>query len=379
LGKRVASGIPFTSLLSLPLSFKIPITGEDFVDMLPAVFELDMAEYTQSIDIWLGHRLISYSSERAVVILDGMWQTLFKSLAMADILLDEFDASSKSRYRPDFTVMNNGVLVMKGEAKATLTNMMASCGDLISKFHPSAYKLFPRGSSSIPAVLTCNEKVQLFSLSHYNRNFSMNLVKQYDVTEIPGRAEFISDVFKLLIWTVSQLEPVEGFHLAPGVRTRTRNGHHVTSIKDGILKELDHHKLLEIKIDLIRQVYSLKLPNVEFGTVNGTSFTITTVGSRLSDAIRARHLDKEDVFAQVSHAVHQLHRNGIAHCDICVDNIFVDSLEDGGQIFLGDLEYCCEIDSEPRPDIRRADYRARSAGDLDDIQLIKLKNELVKL
>jgi len=31
-----------------------------------------------------------------------------------------------------------------------------------------------------------------------------------------------------------------------------------------------------------------------------------------------------------------------------VDNIFVDSLENGGSVFLGDLEYCCGKDSQLR-------------------------------
>jgi len=376
LENRIASGIPFTSLLSMPLPFKIPIMIQDFVDSFPAVFELGMAEYSTSIDTWLVHRLLSYTSEQAVLALDAMWQTLFNVLAMADILLDEHDESSEARYRPDFTVMHNGVLVMKGEAKAILTDMRASCGDLIRKFHSTAYKLFPRGISSIPAVLTCNTKVQLFSLSHFNKKYDMALIKQYDVVDLRGRVDFICDIFRLLIWTVSQVEPVEGFHLPPGVRIRTRNGHHVTSTADGILKELDRNKLHEIKMDLIRKVYSLKLPNVEFGTVNETSLTIARVGCKLSDAIRVRHLNKKDIFIQVSRGVEQLHANGFAHCDICVDNIFVDSLEDGGQVFLGDLEYCCLKDSKPRPDIRRADRGAKTAEALDNIQLAKLKDEL---
>jgi len=81
----------------------------------------------------------------------------------------------------------------------------------------------------------------------------------------------------------------------------------------------------------------------------------------------------------VSRGVAQLHANGFAHCDICVDNIFVDNLEEGGQVFLGDLEYCCEKDRKPRSDTRRADARAKTAEELDNIQLIKLKDKLASL
>jgi len=58
LGKRIASGIPFTSLLPLPRSFKIPITSDYFVNMFSAIFELGMAEYTQSILLRVYHEQI---------------------------------------------------------------------------------------------------------------------------------------------------------------------------------------------------------------------------------------------------------------------------------------------------------------------------------
>ena len=379
LSYRIPSGTPFTDLLSKPLPFKIPITRQSHIDMFPTVFELGYGEYNESIDLWLGHPLMSLTSEQAVVILDGMWQYLFKVVAMADILLDQHDASSDTRFRPDFTAMLNGVLVMKGEAKAVLTEMMASRNDLIKKFHSSAYKLFPSGCSSIPAVLTCNEQIQLFSLSYFHRKYTMGLAKTYNVLEISSRVEFISDIFRILVWVLSQVNPVDCFHLPPGVRTRTRNGHHITLLAEGIFKEFDHNKLSQIEMDTIRTIYSLKLPNVEWGTVNGRSITITRVGSTLSDAIRVRHLNREDVFEQVSRGIAQLHANGFAHCDICVDNIFVDSLEEGGQAFLGDLEYCGGKDSKPRSGTKRTDVRAKTAEELDNFQLVKLRDELASL
>lgn len=379
LNHRISSGTSFTDLLPNPLPFKIPITRQSHINMFPTVFELGYGEYFESIDLWLEHPLISLTSEQAVVILDGMWQCLFKLVAMTNILLDQHDASSNAKCRPDFTAMLNGVLVMKGEAKAFLTDMIVSRDDLIKKFHPSAYKLFPSGCSSIPAVLTCNEQIQLYSLSYFHRKYSMGLVKTYNVGVMPGRVEFISDIFRILLWVLSQANPVERFHLPPGVRTKTRNAHHITLLAEGIFKEFDRTKLSRIDMDAIRTIYSLKLPNVEWGTVNGKSITITRVGSTLVDAMRVRHLSREDVFDQVSRGVAQLHANGLAHCDICVDNIFVDDLEDGGHVFLGDLEYCCGKDSKPRSDTRRADGRATTAEELDNIQLAKLKDELASL
>lgn len=376
---RIPSGTSFTDLLSKPLPFNIPITRQSHINMFPAVFELGYGEYGEAIDLWLAHPLMSLTSEQAVVIIDGLWQNVFKFVAMANILLDQHDASSNARSRPGFTAMLNGVLVMKGEAKAFLTDMIASRDDLIKKFHTSAYKLFPIGSSSIPAVLTCNEEIHLYSLSYFNRKYSMCLVKAYYVLNMPGRVEFISDMFRILVWALSQANPVERFHLPPGVRTRTRNAHHITLLAEGIFKEFDHKKLSQIEMDVIRTIYSLKLPNIEWGTVNGKSITISRVGSTLRDAMRVRHLNREEIFDQVSRGVAQLHTNGFSHCDICVDNIFVDDLDDGGQVFLGDLEYCCGKDSKPRSDTRRADGRASTSEELDNIQLAILKDELASL
>jgi len=103
------------------------------------------------------------------------------------------------------------------------------------------------------------------------------------------------------------------------------------------------------------------------------------VGSRLRDAMRVRHMDVRAVFDQVKFGIEQLHANGYAHCDVCVDNIFVDSQEDGGAVFLGDLEYCRGIAEEAPTDIQRADSRANTAGELDLIQLEKLKDELASI
>ena len=43
-----------------------------------------------------------------------MWQIVLKTAAMADILFHQYDASSKFRNQPVFTVMLHGVLVVKG-------------------------------------------------------------------------------------------------------------------------------------------------------------------------------------------------------------------------------------------------------------------------
>jgi hypothetical protein len=254
---------------------------------------------------------------------------------------------------------------MKGEAKTTITDMMVSSGDLARKFHKHAFKLFPKGCFSIPGVATCNEAVALYSVTFFKNCFSQQLVKQYNVSELPGRVDFLVDIFKIIIWILSHTEPTEGFHLIPDVRRKTRNDHHITLLEDGILKEFDEHKLHNIQMATMGSIYALNLPNVEHGRVNCKSVTITRVGSRLKDAARALQMDKSSILAQISSGINQLHSNGYAHCDICVDNIFVDSQEDGAAVFLGDLEYCRGKNEKPPADIRRTDSQANTAGELD--------------
>ncbi len=376
---RVEAGVEFTDVLSSPLPFKIPIMDFSTVLQWSRIFQYGKTEYGVSVDSWLQHSMLSLTSEQAVVIADGAWQNVLKSVALLSVMLDEHDKSSMTRMRPDFTATYKGILVMKGEAKSSLTDMMESYSDLISKFHSTAHKIFPKGCTSLPAVMTCNEQIHLYAISYGRGTYSLTSVKVYNVAEIRGRIEFIVDIFKLVVWIMSQTEPIERFHLVPDVRRRTRNGHHVTLLSRGIYKEFDHSKLSEINLEAIRTVYDLKLNNVETGTVNGRSVTITRVGSKLIDAMRARCMDLEQVYNEICLGVRQLHDHNYAHCDICVDNIFVDSVEDGGHVFLGDLEYCRLKIDHPPANIRRGDNKARTAEELDNFQLEKIKDEIASM
>ncbi len=85
---------------------------------------------------------------------------------------------------------------------------------------------------------------------------------------------------------------------------------------------------------------------------------------------------REAVFQQVCQGVKELHSIGFAHCDICVENVFVD---DDNTIFLGDLEYCRRCGAPPPTHTARADSSAKSAEELDLIQLKVLEDELPKI
>ena len=110
------------------------------------------------------------------------------------------------------------------------------------------------------------------------------------------------------------------------------------------MKEYHCEKLARINMQIISNVYTARLINVEHGRTNFT-FTTTSVGWQLVDALRANTVTKDNALVQIAAAVDQLHGIGVAHCDICVKNIFV-SLDDS-RIFLGDLEYCQDMHLPP--------------------------------
>jgi hypothetical protein len=168
-------------------------------------------EYKSSVDSFLDHILLSLTSEQAVVVLDGMWQNVLKLITDIVVYFDEHDPTSKALRRPDFSALHLGALVMKGEAKVTLQDMVAYRRDFTCKFSPSAYKMFPSGCTEIPAVTTSNEEIHLFGISYCNQQYILNHLQSYRVLEMEGRVAFVLDLFKLIIWILSQIDPVEKF------------------------------------------------------------------------------------------------------------------------------------------------------------------------
>ena len=89
----------------------------------------------------------------------------------------------------------------------------------------------------------------------------------------------------------------------------------------------------------------------------------------LETALVSRGLEKLAVLDQVRHKI------GYAHCDIFIDNIFVDD----NVVFLGDLEYCRPRDDPAPAGLRRSSERAQTAEQLDIIQMEQLKDELSRI
>jgi hypothetical protein len=287
--------------------------------------------------------------------------------------------------RPDFTAMKSGILVLKCEAKVRTQDLLHAQEELAAKFHPTAFRLFPRDIVSIPALTTAIGKACLCSLTYHNACYNVKALDEYDFRGPNGlseRVRFIVDMVKIARWILTLEHPQGIFHLPPGVRVETRNHNHVTFLAVGILKEFKDSSCVPVIGKIYEQVREIKerevvikLPNIEWGKQNCTSITIERVGLRLSQAIREQEMSKEYVFAQVSSAVAQLHSIGYAHCDICIQNIFVDSTG----IFLGDLEYCRPLTDAAPTTLARSNARARTAEDLDNLQLQALQDELARM
>lgn len=378
---RVGNRISFRDLIGQKLSFKIPVTCDSYINEYPAVFQRGLCEYGFYVDNWLRHDLINLTSETSVVALDTCWQSVLKHVAGLMIYVNQKDASSQIQLRPDFVGLSHGRIFIKGEAKATQSDMGQASDELVDKFHKTAKQLFPAGCDEIPGITTCNERAELLAISyrHDTEKFVVSMLAEYNLSDINHRIRFVQDIFHICRWVVSQtVETTPILRLIPTMRVQTRNGHHVTFSSSGILKEFAHQALTRIRMDLIKKVYDAKLANVEHGVANHRSVTITRVGCRLADGLRSGIISKEKVLAEVAQAMNQLHALGLAHCDICCDNVFVD-IEAPYSAFLGDLEYLCPMNSSPPIGIKRMHEEADNAQSLDSLQYKTFIDELASL
>lgn len=362
----------FTDLLDKPLRFKIPVTSPKYVRDFPDVFVLGEGEYGAMVDAWLFAPVGSPTS------VDMLWQEILRLLCSLQVLLSDLDALSQLSLQPDFSAFHMNTLVIKAYAHSSAMEIRKAIAGMILRFHPSTCLQFPKHCPAIPGFATSKECISLHRIHHIDGVFGQDFVKSYSLVTLPGRVDFIVDIFKIAVWIVAQREPLEAFHLTSGVRTKTRNGHHVTLLADGIVKEFHHDRLPTIPMAIICRIYNASLPNVERGVCNSTSIiTITSVGRTLKDALRIGRITKKKAMQQARQAVEQLHSIGIAHCNICADNMFVNVVDN--VLFLGDLEYSCLKDSAPPSALRRSDPKATTAAELDLIQLRNLEDELALL
>lgn len=372
--------------LNSPLPFKIPINDFTLVQNTSRrdYFVHARSDISHAVEGWLLHQL-SGNSEMSVTTLDGHWILFVENCCAASVHRDQVHASSVTKTRPGATICKNGAVVIKHEAKAVAADLDEAEEELVDKLFPEAVRQFPFGSQEIVGITTSASEVKLYRV-YFDKEanaFNEDVLRTYPMNSFDGRISFIIDVAKICRWIVGVIGPNLKFHLVFNVRTETKNKHHITWCKDGLLKEFKRHNkryrvggnVSQQSMTYIHHVHSLKLPNVEWGRPVGGSdnaVMITRVGRRVIDAIRDG-VSKLDIYNGVVAGLQQLHAHGYAHCDISINNVFVD---DNGA-FLDDLEYLTPVkDSPPHQTRIPANTNATTAEELDDLQLKSFALEL---
>ncbi len=203
--------------------------------------------------------------------------------------------------------------------------------------------------------------------------YSAKVLKEYKVRDLSDRVSFLVDLMKVCRWMASITGSNSNFHLIPDVRSRTNNDHHITWTVEGIYKEFDHRRDMSQAVMYIDQVYTHVPPllHVEYGRViDSHSIMISRIGNRLTRSNMTKlGLTTVMVIAQVLLGLQELHNIGLAHCDVSVNNVFID---DGGVVFLNDLEYLTPI-NDPVPHYTRLPVgvtadQVQNARHLDELQ-----------
>ena len=168
----------------------------------------------------------------------------------------------------------------------------------------AAFCTFPRGITSIPAWTTssnCTNCRTYKPREHTRVEFWNRTMRQMPAIHRP---KFVVDLFKIMKWVFPIQEPHAFMHLFPQVRTITTNGHYVTWLKTGLLKELRANA--EIDMNIVQRIYRADLQHVERGTCNHTSVTITSMGQTLQHALVYFEGKRNLILDQVKSALAEL-------------------------------------------------------------------------
>jgi hypothetical protein len=364
-----------------PTAFLIASLDQDLVQKYPHVFEYGKAEYNYGVDSFISHDELG-EGEGAAVGLDREWLLSFQNCLGATIYQDQHDSSSQFRSRPDYTIVYRGAIVLKVESKGAEGDMAQARAELTAKFHQTASEQFPAPHFSIFGVVSCPSKIEIYLLSYDRRThtYSSCLITggTFNVRAVPyDRIRFVQVVFNILRWVSAIHGPHREFHLIPGIRTKTPNGHYITFTSEGILKEYSS-TIDRRQIGYMSVIYKAKLPNVEWGRVIGErSVMITRIGVPLTTAISEGRTNRRAAEDSVRAGLNQLHELGYAHCDVKVANVYVDS---SNIVFLDDIEYLTPVAStdwvRPFPNDRP---RPATAGDLDELYFELFQLEMLRL
>jgi hypothetical protein len=379
-----------SAALSTNLEFRIPTVDNNLVQQFGNIFQLAQSEWKFQLEAWLhGGALGGGNSETTVVVRDSGWLQLIPSTCGSVITyINQKDASSVVRLRPDVTQYLNGAIFLKVEQKASQEELLIARGELVAKLNRDAYLVFPKDNRSIIGFASAGGLIDMVEISVAGAGtFNAHLLRSFNLTAIEGRVAFLETLMKFLRFVVTIDGPNQSFHLIPGSRRQTPNGHHVTWIREGLLKEYGRLQSPQ-QMEMIQAVYEANLAHVEHGVVENRESKvalITRVGRQLIDCIVDQTVTKEVALQHITLGIRELHSINLAHCDICVSNCYVDMSGPTPVVFLDDLEYIRPIGASPPPspphNSRLPDGFALplTARELDLLQLRSLEIEIMRI
>jgi hypothetical protein len=259
--------------------------------------------------------------------------------------------------------------------------------ELIDRLAPDAHLQFPRGSDEILGLCISTRASRVYRIKYHpgDGTYSAISLVSFGFSTLQNRVDFLVFLAKYFRWVASVRGPTVAFHLVPGIRKQTPNGHHVTYTVDAsgracILKEF---KLdTDIPLHHMAIVFQAKLQNVEWGRVKNPlarTVELVRVGFTLKQALRDRLISADGVIQNIRDALDQLHSIGFAHCDVKVNNVFVDR-EAPHAAFLADLEFLRLLNDPPPNSIRiPRGFHPSTALELDEAQFTRFCSDVMLL
>lgn len=310
-------GVDLSTVLATNLSYKIAVTQVKFVESHSDTFELGDCEYGVAVDALLQHILVGNvgSSEMTTVSRNADFLKIFDICCGYMVYRDQVDPSSIVRKRPGDTVVTAGSVCLKNEAKAESSEAEVARRELTDKLSPDALRVFPANSQSIFGMTTFPNLINIYSIGFNStiNTFFTTFLCTFDMRHLNDRVRFIKAVFKIAEWMSAVPGPHEEFHLVPGVRMKTPNGHHITWTKECLLKELKMRRTAKTRAAIaeeeantlltmrrIGDIYTAHLPNVEWGTVELPNLLkVTRIGFMLERAILTNMITRDKALADV--------------------------------------------------------------------------------
>ncbi len=209
----------FADIFALQLNYKIALHSNRYVDKYPIIFEQGSCEYSSNLDHLLDH-WISGTDAAATIGRDYFFLSIFKNCCDCAVLRD----------RNHITVMRCGAIVCIVEAWSPHAETDLIFDSINDKYNKNAALSFPQYQKSIFSFATFTDLIVLYQLTYSstNQNFERSELQQFDMKLLDERVAFVQCLLKICQFIVGVKCPNKPFHLAPGHKTKTTNGHNVT-------------------------------------------------------------------------------------------------------------------------------------------------------